>query len=112
MQIERQDGREPRDSRHSRAAADIVSPPRIIEVKAFGKASCRGEDLWLEARQVDEARQNRGFWLYVVENVRQGDPNRFTIKRIGGERVARLLARAREKHYYEVPWPVADYDSV
>jgi hypothetical protein len=111
IELEREEGREPIDSRHSGGAADIVSPPRVIEVKAVGKQSCRGEDLWLETRQVEEARHNPDFWLYVVENVRQADPTRFTVKRIGGDRLQRLLSRAREKHYYEVPWPVADYDS-
>jgi hypothetical protein len=30
---------------------------------------------------------------------------------IGGQRLAALLRRRRERHYFEVPWPVADYDS-
>jgi hypothetical protein len=34
--------------------ADIESPPRVIEVKAFG-TSTRGYDLPLEVRQLDEA---------------------------------------------------------
>jgi hypothetical protein len=33
------------------------------------------------------------------------------LKVFGGERLQRLIARAREKHYYEVPVPVAEYDS-
>jgi hypothetical protein len=45
----------------------------VIEVKAFG-LSARGNDLWLETRQVDEARTNGRFRLYVVDNVRKGDP--------------------------------------
>jgi hypothetical protein len=32
-------------------SADIESPPRMNEVKAFGKSN-RGNDLWLETRQV------------------------------------------------------------
>lgn len=69
-----------------------------------------GSDLWLEARQVEEARRNREFYVYVVENVRQGDPVRFTLKVLGGDRLARLLERAKEQRYYTVPWPVSDYD--
>ena len=45
----------------------------MIEVKAFGLSAC-GNDLWLETRQVDEARTNGRFHLYVVDNVRQGNP--------------------------------------
>lgn len=108
--LERSAGRAPRDARHAGAAGDIESPPRVIEVKAFGK-SCRGEDLWLETRQVEEGRRNPDFFLYIVENVRQGDPALFTLKVLNGERLHRLLGRAREQRYYTVPWPVADYDA-
>jgi hypothetical protein len=51
MEFERAAGRNPRDTRHRGAAADIESPPRLIEVKAFGKTN-RGFGLWLETRQV------------------------------------------------------------
>lgn len=108
--LEREAGRKPRDTRHQGAPADIASPPRLIEVKAYGRY-CRGEDLWLETRQVEEARRNPDFYLYVVENVRQGNPDLFTLKTLGGARLQQLLGRAREQHYYTVPWPVADYDS-
>lgn len=47
----------------------------------------------------------------MVENVRQGDPSRFTLKMLGGERLARRLERPKEQRYYTVPWPVADYDA-
>jgi len=93
------------------APADIESPPRMIEIKAYGKSS-RGQDLWLEVRQVEEARNNPNFWLYVVENIGQGDPVAFTVKELGGERLRKLVERAKEQHYYTVPWPVADYDSL
>jgi hypothetical protein len=82
----------------------------VIEVKAFGKSN-RGYDLWLETRQLNEARSNPNFQLYVVENVRQGDPALFTLKVLAGERLARLLDRAKEQRYYSVPWPVAHYDT-
>jgi hypothetical protein len=111
MELERRTGRIPRDSRRDpRSPADLVSPPLVIEVKAFG-ATTRGGDLWLETNQVDEARRNPNFYLYVVENVSQGDPSRFTLKILGGQRLARLLERAKERRHYEMPWPVADYDS-
>lgn len=110
MTLERMAGREPRDARYERGPADIGSPPRVIEVKAFGKSN-RGYDLWLETRQVEEARTNPDFYVYVVENVKQGDPSLFTLRVLGGQHLQRLLQRAQEQHYFTVPWPVADYDS-
>ena len=107
---EREAGRQARDVRGTGAAGDVDSPPRTIEVKAFG-TSARGSDLWLEVRQVEEARSNPQFYVYVVENVRQGDPSKFTLKILGGHRLAHLLASAKEQRYYTVPWPVSDYDS-
>lgn len=71
MEQERVVGREPVDTRHTGAPADIESPPRLIEVKAFGRSN-RGYDLWLEKRQVDEARCNPNSSVCVVENIRQG----------------------------------------
>jgi len=46
MDLERNAGRQPVDTRFAgaRARADLGSPPRVIEVKASGK-SCRGDDL-------------------------------------------------------------------
>jgi hypothetical protein len=66
--------------------------------------------LWLETRQVEAARDNPHFFLYVVENVRQGDPQKLRLIIFSEAQLQRLLARAREKHYYEVPIPVAEYD--
>lgn len=110
IELERVAGRDARDNRYRGAPGDVESGDRIIEVKAFGKSN-RGFGLWLETRQVDEARRNPNFYVYVVENVRQGEPSTFTLKVLGGERLRRLLERAKERRYYEVPWPVADYDS-
>jgi len=110
MSLERAAGRRPRDTRYEGAPADIASPPRLIEVKSFGTSN-RGYDLWLEVRQVQEAKANPEFYIYVVENVRQGDPGRFTLRVLGGDRLRHLLKQAKEQRYYTVPWPVADYDS-
>jgi hypothetical protein len=110
MKLERAAGRDPRDTRFAGAPADILSPPRVIEVKVFGKPN-RGYDLWLEPRQMGEARSNPKFFIYVVENVRQGDPALFTLRVLGGARLLALLERAKEQHYFTVPWPVAHYDS-
>lgn len=111
--IEREalEGRMATDTRGRGAPGDLVSGERVVEVKAFG-ASARGSDLWLETRQVAEGRTNPHFWLYLVENVRQGDPSQFRLLRVGGEDLTGLLARARETHYFEVPVPVAVYDAL
>ena len=110
LTFERREGRDPRDTRYDGPSpADIVSPPRTIEVKAFGNAA-RGNDLWFEVPQFEEARRNPQFYLYVVENIRQGHPEQFTLKILAGVRLARLLDRARERRYFTVPWPVSDYD--
>lgn len=110
MECERRAGREPVDVRYRGAAGDVESPPRTIEVKASGRTA-RGADLWLEVRQVDEAERNPEFYIYVVENVAQGDPANFTLRVLGGQHLQRLLSRKRPQKHFEVPWPVADYDS-
>src|SRR5690349_3785370 len=103
MELEREAGREPADTRYRGASADVESDGRLIEVKAFGR-SARGEFLWLEPVQVQTARSEpERFFVYVVENVGQGDPAEFRLRVFGGEQLQRLIARAREKHYYEVP---------
>jgi len=109
---ERDAGRVPIDTRYVGAPADIESPPRIIEVKAVGKPTGRGDGfMWLETRQVETARENLNFYVYLVENVRQGDPALFTLKVFGGEQLQRLLSRAKERRYFEIPVPVREYDS-
>ena len=44
MDLERKAGRSPVDTRYRGAPADIESPPRLIEVKAFGTTN-RGFEL-------------------------------------------------------------------
>lgn len=111
VELERDAGREARDVRYTGSDGDVESPPRVIEVKAVGKPTARGEFLWLETRQVEAARRSPDFYVYLVENVRQGDPSQFTVRVFGGERLATLLTRAKERRYYEVPLPVGIYDS-
>ena len=78
--------------------------------KLFGGVT-RGQDLWLETTQVNAALAETDFWVYVVENIAQGDPAEFRLAMIGSQRLAALLRRRRERHYIEVPWLVVDYDS-
>jgi hypothetical protein len=61
-------------------------------------------------KQFDKAQQLARYYIYVVENTSQGDPTEFTLKILAGKRLHQLLARARERHYYELPWPAAHYD--
>ena len=83
MDLERGAGRKPIDRRYVAAfAGDIESEPRTIEVKAFGRTN-RGFGLWLEVPQVEAARRDPQFFVYVVENVRQGDPRQFVLKVLG-----------------------------
>jgi hypothetical protein len=111
MGLERQAGRHPIDRRYvASSPADIESSPRIIEVKAVG-GSQRGWFLPLEVAQVEEARRNLNFFVYVVDNVAQGDSEQFGLRVLGGALLARLLDKARERRYYEVPFPVAEYDA-
>lgn len=111
MDLERAAGRDPIDRRYEATfAADIESLPRIIEVKAVG-GSQRGWFLSLEVVQVEEARRNLNFYVYVVDNVRQGDPTKFGLRVLGRAPLARLLEKAEQHCYFEVPVPVAEYDS-
>lgn len=112
LAYEKAQGREPRDTRHQGAAGDLLSSGRVIEVKAAG-GSARGSDLWLEPRQVEEAHENPDqFFIYVVENVKQGNPANFRLLILGGQTLAHLLERKREKHYFEVPFPTGVYDKL
>lgn len=58
MGLEREAAREPEDVRRAGAQWDVTSPPRNIEVKAFG-GSARGAGVPLEKRQVEAAWQTR-----------------------------------------------------
>lgn len=104
------EGRKAVDARGQGAAGDLLSGDHVIEVKASG-GSARGNDMWLEVRQVEEALAHPDtFWLYMVENVRQGDPSHFRLIKFGGDDLAALLARRVERRYFTVPFPVSVSD--
>lgn len=103
-------GRTATDARRKGAPADVKSDGRIVEMKAYGR-SARGQDLWLEARQVAEAESNPDCWVYVVDNVRQGDPVKFGLRLLGGELLAKLVAKRRVQTTYKLPFPVGEYDT-
>ena len=69
----------------------------------------RGWFVPLEASQYAAA-TNPHFYLYVVDNVRQGDPLQFRLKVFSGERLARLLQQAKLREYWELPIPVREFD--
>jgi len=111
LRLELAAGRTARDTRKSGGLVDVEGD-RLIEVKAYGR-SARGSDLWLESRQVEAAEADpQRFHLMDVENVRQGDPENFRVLDISGELLLGMLQRKRERHYFEVPFPVAVYDSL
>jgi hypothetical protein len=90
-------------------AGYIASPLRTIELKAIAR-SARGSELPLETPQLEAALNDPDFYLFVVDNVRHGDPGQFKLRILGRERLQRLL-RVKEQRYYALPWPVAGYDS-
>jgi len=109
MELERAAGRHPV---RRVSPVDIESPPRLIEVKAVGKASCRADGfLPVELAQVEALRGNPNGFIYLIENVAQGDPRLFTLRVFGGEQLQRMLGRLKERRYYELPVPVSDYDA-
>ena len=84
---------------------------RLIEIKAFGSAG-RGDLLWLEPNQVTAFENDPAAHLYLVTNVRSADPSAIRILDLTGEQLRERLAKKREKHYFEVPMPVAVYDDL
>ena len=115
---ERAAGRTARDTHTTKGAPvdvesedDVTGEKRLIEIKAFGGAG-RGDDLWLEPNQVEALEQIPGAHLYLVTNVRSADPSQIRILDLTGEQLRERLEKKREKHYFEVPLPVAVYDDL
>jgi Domain of unknown function (DUF3883) len=112
MQCELAAGRVPEDVSRKGAPFDISSPPRKIEVKAFG-GSARGAPVPLEERQVREAASDpANFFLYVVDNVTTGDGSKIAIREIHGNLLSSMIGRTTPHLTY---WPtlrVGDYDGL
>jgi hypothetical protein len=112
MQLERDAGRTPADVSHRGVPYDVSSPPRKIEVKAFGR-SARGEVLALEESQVTEARQDpENFYLYVVDHVTTGDGTPMAVRIIHGDLLAQMLDRTPPKISYWATLRVREYDQL
>jgi hypothetical protein len=79
-------------------------------VKAVGK-DWRGWFVPLEARQHAAPKRDANLYLYVVDNVRQGDPRAFRLKVFAGAQLTRLLSAAKRRVYYEFPIPVGEFDA-
>lgn len=111
MAYEQRQGRQPVDRRYEKTfSGDIESPPRIIEIKATA-TSYRGWFLPLEPVQLEEARANPNFHIYVVENVGQGNAALFTLRILSGDHLKRLAEKVAERRYFEMSWPTKDYDA-
>ncbi len=109
VERERAEGRDARDVR-GQGVADVVSGDRHITVEACGTSS-RGSGLWLEcSRYIATKADPDRSWLYLVENVAQGDPAEFRLIRVGGSRLQELLEHARERRFWAVPVPDRMYD--
>jgi hypothetical protein len=112
MRLERDARREPQDVRCQGAPYDISSPPRKIEVKAFGR-SARGAQLPLEHSQVQAAKEDPdNFYIYVVDHVLATDPAKIAVKVLHGTALGAILERAMPRTTY---WPTlraAEYDQL
>ncbi|MGO1259379.1 MAG: protein NO VEIN domain-containing protein [Brachybacterium sp.] len=90
---------------------DATGEKRLIEIKAFGGTG-RGDFLWLESNQVEAFEQVPGSHLYIVTNVKSPEPHAIRVLDLTGEQLRERLAAKKDKHYYEVPLPVAVYDDL
>jgi Domain of unknown function (DUF3883) len=112
MQLERAAGRKPEDVTRKGAPFDISSPPRKIEVKAFG-GSARGAPVPLEDRQVAEARSDpANFYLYVVDNVTTGDGSEIAARVIHGDLLSAMVERTTPHVTYLPTLRTGEYDGL
>ncbi|MEK6206938.1 MAG: DUF3883 domain-containing protein [Chloroflexota bacterium] len=109
IECERRHGRTARDARGSGlgGVGDVESDGRIIEVKADGGWWRTGR-LYFTPPQLREGEQNPNYYVYIVENVAQGDPSKFELRVLHGEDLQRLFAGAKVHRLY-VPVRAADY---
>jgi len=83
--------------------ADLSSPPRTIEIKAVRGGQPVMPFLRFTESEVEAARRDPEFYLYVVEDSELAGPERFSLKVFGGELLQSLLASARRRVWYDVP---------
>jgi len=112
IEQERAAGRQPEDVHRSRAHPyDIWSPPRKIEVKAFG-GSARSAQVPIEERQAQAAREDPdNYYIYVVDNVaRETKP--IEIRKLHGALLQEMLDRAKPSPTYWPAFYARDYDDM
>ncbi len=113
LRLEREAGRHPEDVHDQRGFSyDVSSPPRKIEVKAFG-GSARGAPIPLEDRQVKAAREDpENFYVYVVDNIASGDQAKIAVRVLHGPVLRAMIDRTMPQITY---WPTlrtSDYDQI
>lgn len=111
MALERNAGRQPEDVRAKVLPYDVSSPPRKIEVKAFG-GSARGAPVPLEASQVAAAHEDpENFYVYVMDNVARADRGEMSARTIHGEMLCAMIERTEPHVTYWPTFRVAEYDA-
>ena len=111
IEYERQQGRTARDARHSGqgGVGDVESDGRNIEVKAFSTWGLRTTGLMLVTLgQLREGLERDNYYIYIVENVAQGDRSKFELRILEGGALRRLFEGAKPQRFY-VPVRAADY---
>jgi Domain of unknown function (DUF3883) len=112
MRLERQAGRQPEDVHHQGFPYDVSSPPRKIEVKAFG-GSARGAPIPIEDSQVTAAREDpEHFYVYVVDNLAAADQTEIAVRVLYGSALQAMLGKAAPHVTY---WPTlrtSHYDKI
>jgi hypothetical protein len=112
MELEERAGRKPQDVHVAGFPYDIYSPPRKIEIKAFGR-SARGAQLPLEDSQVQAAKADpQNFYIYVVDNVLAEAPAKIAIRVLHGATLREMIDRTAPRITY---WPTlraAEYDQI
>ena len=107
--LEERGGRQPIDVSRSGLPYDISSPPRKIEIKAFG-ASARGEPLPLEGSQVDAALDDpENYYLYIVDNIAR--PDLISVRVIHGAALRSMIDRTQPQRTFWPTFRVAEYDA-
>ena len=109
LDLERQAGRSPEDVSRKGAPYDVSSPPRKIEIKAFG-GSARGAGVPLEGSQVDAALEDpQNYYVYVVDNV--DSPEAMGVLVLHGELLRAMIDRSTPRRTYWPTFRTGDYDT-
>lgn len=105
-------GRSALDTSNGGAAGDVQSEGRVIEVKACGGFDLRARRLlYFTPPQLREGERNPDYYVYIVENVAQGDPLKFELRILHGEQLRRLFAAAKPHRFY-VAVHAAEYEQL